>query len=107
MCKEPRLDLINRYRCLDSGIVQQTTDICFTAIENIAELGEELISEDLIFSEEGWHDLMVISSEVQKFIHLVIEGLAREDAEIMPYAQKLEDNINEMIHHPNKKKHEK
>jgi phosphate:Na+ symporter len=66
------------------------------AIENIAELGEELISEDLIFSEEGWHDLKVISSEVQKFIGLVIEGLAREDAEIMPYAQKLEDNINKM-----------
>jgi len=50
--------------------------------ENIAELGEELILQDLRFSDAGWHDLKVIAAEVQKFLGLVIEGLAREDAEV-------------------------
>ena len=66
------------------------------AIENIGELGEELITQDLMLSDEGWVDLEAISNEVQKFIGLVIEGLAREDEEIMPHAQKLEDEINRM-----------
>ena len=65
-------------------------------VENIAELGEELISQDLVLSEDGWRDLNIISGEVQKFLGLVIEGLAREDEDIMLYAQKLEDNINRM-----------
>ena len=66
------------------------------AIENIGELGEELITQNLLLSDEGWKDLKAISKEVQKFIGLVIEGLAREDEAIMPHAQKLEDEINQM-----------
>ena len=65
-------------------------------IENIAELLEELIEQDLHFSEGGLHDYEVISTEVGKFLALVVEGIRREDKEIMPLAQELEDEIDRM-----------
>ena len=62
------------------------------AIENIAELGEELIEQDIRFSEGGWQDFKIISMEAQKFIGLVVEGLAREE-DIMTTAQNIENSI--------------
>lgn len=65
-------------------------------IENIAELGEELIEQDLHISEGGMHDYEAISLEVQKFLTYVIEGIKKEDKNIMTEAQELEDKINKM-----------
>jgi phosphate:Na+ symporter len=66
------------------------------AIENIAQLSEELIEEDLYFSEGAVHDHELISTEVRKFLGVVIEGIRNEDRQIMLLAQKLEDNIDRM-----------
>ncbi len=66
------------------------------SIENIAQLGEELIEQDVFLSEGGMHDYEVISQEVLKFLNLVVEAMQTEDAEIMEDAQALEDHINQM-----------
>jgi len=65
-------------------------------IENIAELLEELIEQDLHLSDGGLHDYEVISTEVGKFLALVVDGIRREDKEIMPLAQELENEIDRM-----------
>ncbi len=66
------------------------------AIENIAQLSEELIEEDLYFSEGAVRDHGLISTEVRRFLDVVVEGIRTEDKEIMALAQKLEDNIDRM-----------
>ncbi len=66
------------------------------AIENIAELEEELIEQELYFSEGGLKDYETISCEVRKFIALVLNAMRHEDREIMPHAQKIEDSVNNM-----------
>jgi len=66
------------------------------AIENIAQLSEELIEEDLYFSEGAVCDHGLISTEVRRFLDVVVEGIRTEDKEIMALAQKLEDNIDRM-----------
>jgi phosphate:Na+ symporter len=65
-------------------------------VENIAELIEELLQHDLRLSEGGLHDYAVISEEVGRFLTLVVSAIRREDKEIMPHAQKLEDSIDRM-----------
>jgi len=65
-------------------------------VENIAELIEELLQEDLRLSDGGLRDYEVISSEVGKFLALVVNGIKEEDKEIMAHAQKLEDAIDQM-----------
>lgn len=66
------------------------------AIENVAELIEELIEQDLKLSEAGLGDYEKISNEVRKFIGLVVGALERQEPELMAKAQKLEDTINRM-----------
>ncbi len=66
------------------------------AIENIAQLSEELIEENLYFSEGAVRDHGLISTEVRRFLDVVVEGIRTEDKEIMDLAQKLEDNIDRM-----------
>jgi len=66
------------------------------AIENIAQLSEELIEEDLYFSEGAVCDHGLVSTEVRRFLDVVVEGIRTEDKEIMALAQKLEDNIDRM-----------
>ncbi len=66
------------------------------AIENIAQLSEELIEENLYFSEGAVRDHGLISTEVRRFLDVVVEGIRTEDKEIMELAQKLEDNIDRM-----------
>jgi len=65
-------------------------------IENIAELLEELIEQDLHLSEGGLHDYEVISTKVREFLAVVVDGVRREDKEIMPLAQELENEIDRM-----------
>ena len=66
------------------------------AIENVAELIEELIGQDLYLSEGGLKDYRDISREVQKFIDLVVEGIRKDNSEIMTEAQEFEDGIDRM-----------
>ncbi len=66
------------------------------AIENIAQLSEELIEENLYFSEGAVRDHGLISTEVRRFLDVVVEGIRTEDNKIMELAQKLEDNIDRM-----------
>ena len=66
------------------------------SIENIAQLSEEIIEEDLYFSEGAVRDHGLISNEVRKFLGVVVEGIRTEDKEIIAPAQKLEDNIDRM-----------
>ncbi len=65
-------------------------------VENIAELIEELIEQDLHLSEGGMHDYELISTEVRKFLNLIVAGVQKEDQDIMVQAQKLEDEIDRM-----------
>lgn len=66
------------------------------AIENIAQLSEELIEENLYFSEGAVRDHGLISTEVRRFLDVVVEGIRTEDKGIMALTQKLEDNIDHM-----------
>jgi phosphate:Na+ symporter len=65
-------------------------------VENIAELLEELIEQNLHLSEGGLHDYEVISGKVGEFLAIVVDAIRREDREIMPRAQELEDEIDRM-----------
>jgi len=65
-------------------------------IENIAELLEELIEQDLHLSDGGLHDYEVISTKVREFLAMVVDGIRREDKEIMALAQELENEIDRM-----------
>ena len=66
------------------------------AIENVAELIEELIDQDLNLSEGGLRDYGRISDEVRKFIDFVTNAIKQEDKDIMRKAQISEDEINHM-----------
>jgi len=66
------------------------------AVENIAELIEELLQHDLYLSEGGLHDYDVISEEVRKFLTLVVNAIRLGDKEVMLHAQRLEDSIDLM-----------
>jgi phosphate:Na+ symporter len=66
------------------------------AIENVAELIEELIEQELHLSEGGLKDYDVISREAKRFLGLIVDGMGREDREIMKEAQEIEDGIDRM-----------
>ncbi len=66
------------------------------AIENIAQLGEELAEQNLKLSAGGIHDYEIISDEVRKFINLVMDYMRRNDHDIMSNADKIENTINQM-----------
>ncbi|MFC1535092.1 Na/Pi cotransporter family protein [Thermodesulfobacteriota bacterium] len=65
-------------------------------IENIAELMEEIIEQNLHFSEGGIHDYETIAAEVREFIRFVMEAITLDDKEIMPKAEEMEDKVNQM-----------
>jgi phosphate:Na+ symporter len=66
------------------------------AVEDIAELLEELMEQDLYLSEGGLKDYGDISTEVRGFIDFVITAARRDDKGIMTQAQGVEDEINRM-----------
>ena len=65
-------------------------------IENIAELGEELIEQDLHLSEGGQHDYEFMSDKVRAFLDVVVKGIRSEDENIMQISKELEDDIDQM-----------
>jgi len=66
------------------------------AIENIAQLMEELIEENLYLSEKAVSDYEQITGEVRKFLNLALEAVKTDDKEVMSEAQEMEDRINTM-----------
>ena len=65
-------------------------------IENIAELGEELIEQDLHLSEGGQHDYETMSDKVRSFLDVVVKSIKTEDDKVMQISQILEDEIDQM-----------
>jgi len=66
------------------------------AIENIAQLMEDLIEENLYLSDKAVSDYKEITGEVRKFLDLALEAIKAEDKEVMAKAQDMEDKINAM-----------
>ncbi|HDR17104.1 MAG TPA: Na/Pi cotransporter family protein, partial [Desulfobacteraceae bacterium] len=66
------------------------------AIENLAYLGEDLIEQNLYFSEDAMEEYDRISSEVSKFLMMVVEAIELGEAEIMKVAEELENSIDSM-----------
>jgi phosphate:Na+ symporter len=66
------------------------------AVENVAELIEEMIEENLQLTTEGMRDYKEIRSQVSKFIELVLRSMQERDRDIMETAQQMEDSIDEM-----------
>lgn len=66
------------------------------AVENVAELIEEMIEENLQLTKEGMRDYAEIRDQVSKFIELVMRSMKERDRDIMDTAQQMEDAIDEM-----------
>jgi phosphate:Na+ symporter len=66
------------------------------AIENIAQLGEQLVEEKLDFSEAAWKDYDLISKEARRFIRFVVRAVRNDDKNIMPESQEMEDRIDQL-----------
>lgn len=66
------------------------------AIENIAYLGEDLIEQNLYFSEDALEEYDRISSEVSKFMMMVVEAIELGETEMMKVAEELENSIDSM-----------
>lgn len=65
-------------------------------IENIAELMEELIEQDLYFSEGGSEDYKMISDEIRNFLQSVINAIKHDEKDIKYKAREMEASINGM-----------
>jgi phosphate:Na+ symporter len=65
-------------------------------IEDIARLIERLIDENLYLSDFAIADYEDISTEVRRFIGIVLNSIRDEDKEVMSMTQKIEGNINRM-----------
>jgi phosphate:Na+ symporter len=66
------------------------------AIENLAYLGEDLIEQNLYFSEDAMEEYDRISSEVSKFLMMVVEAIQLGETEMMKVAEELENSIDSM-----------
>ncbi|ADK85666.1 Na/Pi-cotransporter II-related protein [Desulfarculus baarsii DSM 2075] len=66
------------------------------AVENVAELVEEMIENNLHLAEQGQRDYREIRNKVANFLELVVRGMAERDREIMEQAQAMEDEIDLM-----------
>jgi len=66
------------------------------AVENVAELIEEMIEDNLHLTNEGMRDYREIRDQVARFIELVLRSMQERDRDIMETAQKMEDAIDEM-----------
>jgi phosphate:Na+ symporter len=66
------------------------------AVENIAEMTEEIIDGDIRFSEDALKDVKVLSNQTVAFLMLVIDGIQKKSPEFMNEAQTIEDNIDFM-----------
>ncbi|RJX29094.1 MAG: Na/Pi cotransporter family protein [Desulfarculus sp.] len=66
------------------------------AIENLAQLTEEMVENKLELAEQGLADYRSMRDQVGRFLELVITGAAERNREVMEIAQAMEDKINFM-----------
>lgn len=66
------------------------------SVENIAEIAEQLIEEDIMFTEDALKDIEHLSGQAIAFVRLVSEGIQKRPANFMKDAQAVEDNIDFM-----------
>jgi phosphate:Na+ symporter len=66
------------------------------AVENLAEMTEDIIDKDINFSKDALKDIQVISNQAVAFLMLVQEGMQSTTANFMSDAQTIEDNIDFM-----------
>ncbi len=66
------------------------------AVENLAEMTEDIIDKDIHFSKDALKDIEVISNQSIAFLILVTKGMQNKKANFMADAQTIEDNIDFM-----------
>ncbi len=66
------------------------------AVENVAELLEEMIENDLSLTEQGLKDYREIRDQVADFIELIVRSMAERDKDVMDMARRMEDRIDDM-----------
>ena len=66
------------------------------AVENLAEMAEDIIEKDIQFSKDALKDIEVISNQAVAFLMLVQKGLQDLKPNFMADAQTIEDNIDFM-----------
>ena len=66
------------------------------AVENIAELIQEVIEDRLSFSQQSEEDFRALRDKVNLFMDLVIRSAHEREQDIMDVAQKFEDEIDFM-----------
>ncbi|MBN1847822.1 MAG: Na/Pi cotransporter family protein [Deltaproteobacteria bacterium] len=66
------------------------------AVEDVAEMIEKLFERNLTLSEEAMKDYEDISSEVSRFLSLVVDAIRHDHEELMAKARTSEDMINHM-----------
>ncbi len=65
-------------------------------IEDIAKLIEELIEQNLFFSDDCIRDFRMMTSEVGRFITLAVDAIRNEDHEFLNLALEYEKHVNMM-----------
>jgi phosphate:Na+ symporter len=65
-------------------------------VENIAVFIEEVMENELQFSEEAINDYKTITERVSMFMDMVVTAVAEKDPQIMEMAKLLEDDIDQM-----------
>ncbi len=66
------------------------------AVENLAEMAEDIIDQDINFSKDALKDIQVISNQAVAFLMLVQGGMQKTTSNFMTDAQTIEDNIDFM-----------
>ena len=81
-----------------SGMIRMSNNIerVGDAVENIAEMAEEIIDGDITFSADAMNDVKVLSNQTVAFMMLIIEGIQKKSPDFMRDAQTIEDNIDFM-----------
>jgi len=65
-------------------------------LEDIANALERMIDEKLFFSEQAISDYVAISAEARKFLVLVLNGIKKDNKEIMSESIRLIEHIDQM-----------
>lgn len=81
-----------------SSMIRMTNNIerVGDAVENLAEMTEDIIDKDIQFSKDALKDIQVISNQAVAFLMLVQDGMQNLQPNFMSDAQTIEDNIDFM-----------
>lgn len=81
-----------------SSLIRMTNNVerIGDSVENIAIMAEDIIENDIDFSQNAMNDVKNLSNQVVAFLKLVIDGMHRSGPHFMQDAQTIEDNIDFM-----------